>query len=230
MAGLRPFGKETLLDGLQEERTGAETGSPELSRAVIPLMRGVVYREGSPLVWAALLRHRSRVRDYVAVMGLTLHLDEDEGYAFLRQAELPEGASASQELPRLVPQRPLGYLQSLLLVLLRKKIAEAESRSGDLRVILTTEEIVEMVRLFLPETANEVRQRDRIRTQIGRIVEMGFLRKMAGSGERYEVGRILKAFVTAQWIADFDQFLSAWGQGEEGDSGFAEETESEERA
>lgn len=193
-------------------------------------MRGVLYREGSPLVWTALLRHQSQVRDYVAVMGLALHADLEEGYAFLRQSDPPEGTPSSRELPRLVPQRPLGYLPSLLLVLLRKKVAEAEARSGDLRIILTTDDMVEIVRLFLPETANEVRQRDRIRTQIGRIAEMGFLRKMAGPGERYEVGRILKAFVDAQWIADFDQLLSAYGRGEEAEPGSGTEEDGEETA
>ncbi len=210
-------------------KEGGDSLPLEFSRVVLSLMRGVLYREGSPFVWQSLLRHQSRVRDYVAVMGLDLLVDEDEGYAFLRQAERTEGTGPSQELPRLVPQRPLGYLLSLLLVLLRKKIAEAEARSGEMRLILTTDDMVEMVRLFLPETANEVRQRDRIRTQIGRIAEMGFLRKLAGPGERYEVGRILKAYINAQWISDFDQLLSAYAR--LADTGTApEESGSEESA
>jgi hypothetical protein len=189
--------------------------SSEFSRMAITLMKGVLYREANPAIWQALLRHQAALRDYVGVLGLELLLDEGEGYAFLRQSEPPEGTSPSQELPRLVPQRPLGYLASLLLVLLRKKIAESESRSGELRLILTSEDMIEMVRLFLPETANEVRQQDRIRTQIVRIAEMGFLRRLPGPGERYEVGRILKAFINAQWISDFNQLLSAYGRGEE---------------
>ncbi|MCL5285391.1 MAG: DUF4194 domain-containing protein [Nitrospirae bacterium] len=187
----------------------------EFSRVAITLMKGVLYRDASPLLWQSLLRHQPGIRDYVAVLGLELLVDEGEGYAFLRQAEPPEGTAPSQELPRLVPQRPLGYLVSLLLVLLRKKIAESEARSGEARLILTADDMVEMVRLFLPDTANEVRQQDRIRAQIGRIAEMGFLRKLPGAGDRYEVGRILKAFINAQWIADFDRELSAYAREEE---------------
>ena len=49
------------------------------------------------------LAHRySHVRDYVAVLGLDLILDESEGYAFLKSREDPDGT-----LPRLIPRRPL---------------------------------------------------------------------------------------------------------------------------
>ena len=193
----------------------AGTLPSEFSRVAITLMKGVLYRDASPAVWQALLRHQPGIRDYMGVLGLELLLDEGEGYAFLMQEDPPEGTPPSQELPRLVPQRPLGYLPSLLLVLLRKKIAESEARSGEVRLILTADDMIEMVRLFLPDTANEVRQQDRIRAQIGRIAEMGFLRKLPGPGDRYEVGRILKVFVNAQWIADFDLMLSAYSRGVE---------------
>jgi len=39
---------------------------------------------------------------------------------------------------------------------------------------------------------------------------MGFLRRLRGADDRFEVRRILKAFVDAQWLADFDRRLAAY--------------------
>ena len=48
----------------------------ELSAVVVPLLKGVLYREENPGVWASLLNLQGSVRDYVAVLGLELLLDE----------------------------------------------------------------------------------------------------------------------------------------------------------
>ncbi len=56
----------------------------DLSTLAITLLKGVIYREGDERLWGALLNLQARVRDYVAVLGLELVLDEAEGYAFLK--------------------------------------------------------------------------------------------------------------------------------------------------
>lgn len=170
-------------------------------------MKGVTYQEDSPSIWQSLLNLQPRVREYVALLGLELILDEAEGYAYLRQRTPAEG---EQELPRLVPRRQLSYPISLLLALLRKRLAEFDAGSGDARLIMSREDIVEMMRVFLPETANEARLMDRIDAHINKILEMGFLRKLRGQEDRFEVRRILKAFVDAQWLREFDQRLAEY--------------------
>ena len=51
---------------------------------------------------------QARVRDYVAVLGLELMLDEAEGYAFLRsRPEAEDGPDTGLRPPRLVARRPL---------------------------------------------------------------------------------------------------------------------------
>ena len=132
-------------------------------------------------------------------------LDEPEGYAYLRQRTASEGET---ELPRLVARRQLGYSVSLMLALLRKKLAEFDAGSGDTRLILSAEQIADTMRLFLAETANEAKLMDRVDTDIRKIVEMGFLRRLRGSDDRFEVRRILKSFVDAQWLAELEQRLA----------------------
>jgi hypothetical protein len=181
--------------------------SRDFSRVLVTLMKGVIYQEADLPLWQSLLGLQARVRDYIAVLGLELILDEAEGYAFLRQRPRLEGGP---ELPRLVPRRQLGYPVSLLLALLHKKLAEFDSMSGDTRLILGREDIVELLRVFLPDTVNQARLMDRIDSHISRIVEMGFLRPLHGKDEQFEVRRILKTFIDAQWLHEFNQRLAAY--------------------
>jgi len=176
-----------------------------LSPVLIALMKGITSRDDDAAVWQALLELQARVREYVAVLGLELILDEAEGYAYLRQRAAAEG---EPELARLVARRQLGYPVSLMLALLRKKLAEFDAGSGEARLILSAEQIADLVRLFLADTANEAKLMDRVDSDIKKIVELGFLRKLRGSEDRFEVRRILKSFVDAQWLSEFDRRLA----------------------
>lgn len=183
----------------------------DLSALAIILLKGVIYREGDERLWAALLNLQARVRDYMAVIGLDLVLDEAEGYAFLRSKPESEETEADK-LPRLIARRPLSFPVSLLLVLLRKKLAEFDASGGDTRLVLSRDEIVDLIRIFLPDSSNEARLIDQIETHINKVVELGFLRKLkaAGGPAGFEVRRILKAFVDAQWLAEFDARLAIY--------------------
>ncbi|MFN3398479.1 MAG: DUF4194 domain-containing protein [Sulfurimicrobium sp.] len=194
----------------EEAENGAATS--DLSALLISLLKGVIYQEADASLWNALLNLQARVRDYMAVLGLELVLDEAEGYAFLR-ARQENGDDAVSRLPRLVARRPLSFPVSLLLALLRKKLAEFDASGGDTRLVLSRDEIVELVRVFLPESSNETKLIDQLETHLNKIVELGFLRKLkpaTGQATAFEVRRILKAFVDAQWLADFDARLAAY--------------------
>ena len=182
---------------------------PELSAVVIPLLKGVLYRESDPKLWSALLDLQARVRDYIALLGLELLIDEAEGYAFVR-SRTDEDAEAGPALPRLVARRPLSFPVSLLLALLRKKLAEFDASGADTRLILNREEVAELLRVFLPAGSNEAKLIDQIDTHLNKIAELGFVRRLRGQDDMIEVRRILKAFVDAQWLAEFDTRLAAY--------------------
>lgn len=188
------------------------TSTASLGLVVVNLMKGVVYRDQNPTVWQQLEELHAPVLDYVRVMGLDLILDEAEGYAFLRQLdeEETEGTTESDRLPKLVARRPLSFPVSLLCVLLRKKMVEQDASGGDTRLILTREQIVEMMRVFLPDRANEARLFDQIDTHINKVSEFGFLKKLAGNPPAWEVRRIIKALVDADWLADFNDKLKVY--------------------
>jgi uncharacterized protein DUF4194 len=180
----------------------------DLPLVITHLMKGVVYADSHEKAWRHLLPLQAQVRDYVGVMGLTVVVDEAEGYAFLRSK--PDDEAEEGKLPRLIPRRALSFHVSLLLALLRKKLAEFDASGAETRLILTRDQLVEMVRMFLPESSNEARLVDQIDAQLTKIVELGFLRRITGQEAAYEVRRILKAFVDGQWLAEFDQRLAEY--------------------
>jgi hypothetical protein len=183
---------------------------PDLPFAVITLMKGVIYRDTHERAWKHLLQLQPRVRDYVEVLGLQVVIDEAEGYAFLRQRPSGEGEAEAEPAPRLIPRRPLSFHVSLLLALLRKKLAEFDAQGGDTRLMLTRDQIAEMLRVFLPATSNEARLIDKIDEHIGKVERLGFLRPAKNAEQTYEVRRVLKAYIDGQWLADFDARLAEY--------------------
>ncbi|ORV18015.1 DUF4194 domain-containing protein [Mycobacterium celatum] len=171
-----------------------------VASAIIRLMQGVVYRESDEDTWLTLERSGAGVRDHFAKIGVDVVIDDAEGYAYLRSRPDDDGDEA---LPRLVRRRALTYNVSLLLVLLRKRLVEFETSGGEGRLVLSTEQIVEMLRLFQAESTNDARVVDQAETTIKKAAELGFLRQLRGQRDQWEVRRILKAYVDAQTLSDF---------------------------
>ena len=201
----------------QSEHSATEKTDNDLSQVVIPLLKGVIYQDENPVLWNTLLDLQTRVRDYVSVLGLELMLDEAEGYAFLRSCPDDEEESRGK-LPRLVARRRLSFPVSLLLALLRKKLAEADAGGGETRLILSRDEVVDLIRVFLPAGSNETRVIDQVDTHLNKIAELGFVRRLRGQEKMFEVRRIIKAFIDAQWLAEFDRRLAEYQQELTGES------------
>ena len=92
-----------------DENTNIETTlASALSALLITLLKNVIYREADEVLLASLVGLQARVRDYVAVLGLELVLDEAEGYAFLKS--MPDTQDErTPRLPRLIARRPLSF-------------------------------------------------------------------------------------------------------------------------
>lgn len=174
-----------------------------LPAILVALLRNVVYREQAPELWRDMLGLQALARDHLKLLGLELLIDEAEGYAYLRQSETGD-AAAEDSAPRLIPKRPLSYPVSLLLVLLRKRLALHDAQGGETRLVLTRGQVVEMMRTFLPAAPNEAKLVDQIQRHIGRVEELGFLRQLKDDEAVYEVRRILRAFVNADRLAELE--------------------------
>lgn len=187
------------------------TQRPQLPAVLTNLLKGVIYREQIPELWRDVLSLQAQARDYVRLVGLELVIDEAEGYAFLRQVDT-DGSDAGEIVPRLIARRPLSYPVSLLLVALRKRLAQHDAQGGETRLVLSRDQIAEMMRTFLPASTNDAKLSDEIERHIGRTEELGFLRRLKEDEHLYEVRRILRAFVNADWLADLEALYREHGQ------------------
>ncbi len=185
----------------------------ELSRALVTLLKGVLYRDENAAVWSLLQRYRAQVEDHAGVLGLHVVVDDAEGYAFLRQVDFDDA-----DVPRLVPRHRLSFRVSLLLALLRKRLAEFDASSADPRLVMTREQVTDLIRVHLPDSTNEARVADSVDTLVTKAVDLGFLRRVPGQDGAVEVRRVLKAYVDAQWLSDLDTRLAEYLLAAEEDS------------
>jgi len=188
----------------------------ELSVVLVSLLKGVIDRGDHEARWASLLRWESRVRDHVAVLGLDLVIAEEDGYAFLRQRDTDD--VDDEGIPRLIHRRPLSYPVSLVLALLRRRVAEHDAASGEARVVVSVDEVEGLVQPYLPSGPDEAKQRDRVESYLKQIAKLGFIRFLRGDESRFEVRRLINSFVTADWLAQFERRMAA-ARGETGAKG-----------
>jgi hypothetical protein len=138
---------------------------------------------------------------------LDVTVDEAEGYAYV----IPlDPADDEPDRPRLVARRQLSYRVSLLLALLRRQLLELDAQGDETRLILTREQAVELVRTYHPARDNEARLADEVEADLRKIAELGFARALRDQPHTYEVRRIIKAFIDAQWLSDFDVRLTEY--------------------
>lgn len=79
------------------------------------------------------------------------------------------------------------------------------------KLVLERDAITEMLRLFLPDSTDEVRIVKRVHASITQVVKLGFLEELRGAHQpSWEVKRIIKAYVDAETMADFASKLAAY--------------------
>ena len=185
----------------------------KISPVVIHLLKGILFRDEQPALWESLLDLENEVRDYIAVLGLDLQIDDSEGFAWLYQQAISVDENPTEKekaLPRLMARRQLSYPISLLCVLLRKKLVESDATGDSPRVIVSRQELQNSMRVFMPEKSNEAQTTEQIATTINKVIELGFLRKLKTDDENLEIQRIIIALVDAEWTSALNEKLTIY--------------------
>ena len=185
------------------------------SEAFIALLKGIVNEASDVRIWNTILEQQVYIEDYVSKIGLQLIISNQDGYAYLTQIDYRE---EQKPLPRLITKRQLKYLTSLTLVLLRKELIEMNKNSDLGRYVISKTSIIEKVLPYLKDTNDEAKQRKEIETEINAIEKMGFIRLIKNSNDDYEIIPLLRTFIDAQWLQDFDEKLKAYIDYAKGDS------------
>jgi hypothetical protein len=174
----------------------------------VRLLQDAVYSDDVEL-WTTLLRYRSpHLEFFFQEIGLQLVVHEEDGFAYLKQADRDDGVA----IPHLFRRDKLTQGVAIVGVVLRERLLQFDEKVHDeSRLIVGKDEIIQMVASFFPETNDEIKADKRIESAINKAEEMGLLRKMAvvDSDERYEVRRIIKARFPAETLKALREQLEA---------------------
>ena len=189
---------------------------PPHSLPILYLSKGIVHRHQDD-IWQRLQQHLGEVKRHFATAGLEVYMDEAEGYALLRQ--LPY-ADEQANWPKLSEKRPLSYPVTLLSVLLRKRLLEADAQDGTGGVVVSGSELKEQLAVFLPTTGtDETKLTRQMDTYLNQLIDLRFLRKLTGEDDRYEISRVLTAYIKIEDLETLAEKLrqhhATWAKGRE---------------
>ncbi len=183
----------------------------EYAHIMIKLLQDVIYDEDKA-VWSDLLTFQVPIREYFAKIGLELHIDEREGFAFLKQT------AVALRLPRLVRRTPLSYEVTLLCVLLREILEEFDVKDIEShKCFVTAQELREKIEIFFKDSPNRVKLLERLERTIQSTVRLGFLKETERENTeadaiRYEVRRIVKARLTIEKLEEIKRKLQLYAE------------------
>jgi hypothetical protein len=176
----------------------------------IKLLKGPVeYVEKG--AWEKLMQYKAELTVFLQQLGLTLVLDEQDGYAYVKHTQTEEDDTSVSWVQR----RSLTYEESVMLVLLREMMAEFEIGEATTReLIKKRREIKEYAEMFFKENASRVKFLKEIDRLIDKAEENGFLDKTENHDiadeQKFRIKKIIKAKVGTDELELFYQQLQKY--------------------
>jgi hypothetical protein len=174
---------------------------------ILKLLSGVLTDTDSE-AWNLLLSFQREVRLYLRQIGLELHIEEIDGYAFLSQPR-EDDEQQPINLPTLTARQKLSHLETSLLVFLRQQLHEHENLlTNDNRLFILYSEMHEWLLSFWKPQGNAKSQDERIKRAVNRLVDMGFIRKTEQN--TYLVQRVIKSKLDSSQLLTIRENLSVY--------------------
>lgn len=173
------------------------------STTLINLLQGVVRKEDNTEIWNTIRSQQFRIDEYMEKIGLSLVIDDEGGFAFLKQRD-------DDVLPHLVKKQPLTFRMSLFLALLRNEINEYDSGSGEGALVIREEEMVRRMKPYFPDVSDEVKFTNSIDRCFSKALEMKILVPVKDNEYEYEVQPVLRRFMDAEWLSEFNRQLDKY--------------------
>jgi hypothetical protein len=174
---------------------------------ILKLLQGALYSDDPH--WDRLQSYLTPVKEYFGKIGLQVQNYETEGFAYLEQPELdPE--ERAESLPRLTIRRQLSFKVTVLCVLLRDQLRQFDSSDATGRPVLGIDQLRDLLQTYLPEGNNDERFRREVDGLVKQGVELGFLKRLTGQDENYEIRPIIKAKIDAEMLENLKQKLETY--------------------
>lgn len=158
-------------------------------------------------MWPILLRYEAAVRSYLNDLFLELVVDREQEVAFTRQV-----VSDELDVPVLLRRESLTFIDSVLLVFLRRQLTQSETQGE--RAVLALHEMTDHLGVFEP-TGNS--DHAKFTRQVERAIEkakrLNLVHTIHGGEERYEVSPALKILFPAEEILALTKIYANLGAG-----------------
>jgi hypothetical protein len=166
-----------------------------------------------------MLGSQSHLEGYFGRLGLLLVVDEPEGLAYLRQASEDEMPDGYERVSKLFRRTRLSYDATLLCILLREELRRFEEEDvHNERCVVETAVLFDQWTTFFPGHSDQVRQRRELSQAIGKLEDLGFIRKFSDEPETWEIRRILKARLPAAELENLKAQLLGAAERRAGDN------------
>ncbi|WP_017862630.1 DUF4194 domain-containing protein [Leptospira santarosai] len=162
--------------------------------SILRLLKGSINSESDAKIWKNLLDNEKSVREHFEKLGIFLHLDREDGYAFLRQTSDDESAESDEKLPVITRKLPLTKEETLFLILLRECIIEIEEKDPSGSILFRKEELSDKVSPFFSDLSDEIDRQKRFEKLLRKSEELGFVKQI--EPETIRIERLLKAKLT----------------------------------
>ncbi|MEG3924818.1 MULTISPECIES: DUF4194 domain-containing protein [unclassified Microcoleus] len=174
---------------------------------VLKLLQGAIYSDDPH--WGPLQSYLTPIKEYFSKIGLQVQNYETEGFAYLEQPD-PDPDDRTEPLPRLTIRRKLSFKVTVFCVLLREELRQFDASDATGKLVLSIEKVRDLLQPYLPEGNNEDTFRRDVEGLVKQAVELGFLKRLSGEDENYEVRSILKAKIDADMLEILKEKLEAY--------------------
>lgn len=164
---------------------------------ILKLLQGAIYSDDPH--WERLQSYLTPIKEYFGKIGLQVQNYDTEGFAYLEQPD-PDPEEQTEPLPRLTVRRQLSFKVTVFCVLLRDQLRQFDASDATGRLVLSIEQIRDFLQPYLVEENNEDRFRREVEGLVKQTIEFGFLKRLSGQDENYEVRPILKAKIDADTL------------------------------
>jgi hypothetical protein len=167
----------------------------ETRRVLVQLLLGpALDARRQTKLWPILLRDESTIRSRLHELFLELVIDRDLEVAFTRQV-----VSDELDVPILLRRTQLTFLDSLLLLFLRRRLTQSDAQAE--RAVLAHQEMVDHLTIFQRQgNVDHARFGKQIANAIEKAKRLSLLQKIRDSDDRYEVSPTLKLLFPAEEI------------------------------
>jgi hypothetical protein len=150
-------------------------------------------------LWPVLLRDEKALRSRLHDLFLELVVDREQRVAFTRQV-----VDEAADVPVLLRKQALTFVQSALVLFLRRELTQADARGE--RAVVSQEEMREHLRVFEREgNADRAKFERQASGAVEKAQQLNLIRRLRGEDDRYEVSPALKLLFPAEEILALTQ-------------------------